>query len=134
LSVNAQAVYALLNKDGIFRMGVDDSVIGETSGEKPPIRFWPKIESSVTEQKIMSKIQRNFENIHGGLRLRSNLNKWDSIKSERLENLDMQRTKAEICSRFNTLTTTLPGFATQTSPVKVNQDDSSTSGSELEQE
>jgi len=115
-------------------MGVTDSVIGETSGEKPPIRFWPKIESSVTEQKIMSKIQRNFENFHGGLQLKSNLNKWDTIKSERLENLDRQRTQAEISSRFNALTTMKPGFASETSPVKVNQDDSSTSGSELEQE
>jgi hypothetical protein len=40
-TINTKAELALPNKDGIFRMGVTDYVIGESSGEKPPTRFWP---------------------------------------------------------------------------------------------
>ena len=40
-TINTKSELALPNKDGIFRMGVTDYVIGESSGEKPPTRFWP---------------------------------------------------------------------------------------------
>lgn len=40
-TINPMAELALPNKDGIFRMGVTDYVIGESSGEKPSTRFWP---------------------------------------------------------------------------------------------
>ncbi len=73
-TINPKAELALPNKDGIFRIGVTDYVIGESSGEKPPTRFWPLVESSVTEKTRISKMQKNFQNFHNGVRLTDHLN------------------------------------------------------------